>query len=266
MQYIRTMAIYRGSRKHILDWVESETFLDQLTTLLQPTGALPQMGTWLPLGWKDPGEARLETYGPRHLPTATGWSDLKRWWIRYNGTTPNWDLAATGEFAGKSGIILVEAKANVSELKATGKVPQPNSTRESCQNHLRIGAAIAQAQEGLSAVIPGIKISIDTHYQLSNRLAFAWKLASLGVPTVLMYLGFVGDKGISDAGESLHDSDHWRRVFLAHAAGVAPRESFDRMILINETPMWILIRSQSVLQQSLSRAEFLQARRAAPSC
>jgi hypothetical protein len=36
------------------------------------------------------------------------------------------------------------------------------------------------------------------HYRFANRLAFAWKTASEGMPTILLYLGFTGDDGISD--------------------------------------------------------------------
>jgi hypothetical protein len=35
-------------------------------------------------------------------------------------------------------------------------------------------------------------ISRDNRYQMSNRFAWSWKLASVGVPVVLVYLGFVG--------------------------------------------------------------------------
>ncbi len=59
------MTPYRGSRKHILDWVEHESFLTEFRALLEPTGAQPRAGTWLPRGYRSPDEARLETYGPR---------------------------------------------------------------------------------------------------------------------------------------------------------------------------------------------------------
>jgi len=32
------------------------------------------------------------------------------------------------------------------------------------------------------------------HYQLSNRLAFLWRLAKADIPTVLVYLGCTGDQ------------------------------------------------------------------------
>ena len=37
-------------------------------------------------------------------------------------------------------------------------------------------------------------ISHESHYQLANRLAFACKITSLGIPTVLVYLGFTATR------------------------------------------------------------------------
>ena len=45
-------------------------------------------------------------------------------------------------------------------------------------------------------MIPGLCISRDRCYQFSNRIAFAWKLVSLGIPVVLVYLGFLNDPGM----------------------------------------------------------------------
>ena len=70
-----------------------------------------------------------------------------------------------------------------------------------------IGAALAEACDGLAQLGIATRISRDSHYQLSNRLAFTWKLATLGVPTVLVYLGFIGDEGIRDAGEGLLEDE-----------------------------------------------------------
>jgi hypothetical protein len=36
-------------------------------------------------------------------------------------------------------------------------------------------------------------LTADSHYQLANRLASAYKVASAGIPVVLLYLGFTGD-------------------------------------------------------------------------
>ena len=47
-------------------------------------------------------------------------------------------------------------------------------------------------------------------------LAFTWKLTSLGIPTVVVYLGFLGDSGIANAGEPFSDEAHC--VFADHGS------------------------------------------------
>ena len=72
--------------------------------------------------------------------------------------------------------------------------------------------AIQEASDALSRHAAGVKISSDSWYQFSNRVSFAWKLASHGIPTALIYLGFLGDKGIST--DHLRDHEHWRETVL----------------------------------------------------
>lgn len=74
---------------------------------------------------------------------------------------------------GKPGLILVEAKANIPELGRAGKPISPDASKNSQENHERIGHAIAEARTGLSTVKLGIAISHASQYQRSNRLAFA---------------------------------------------------------------------------------------------
>jgi hypothetical protein len=48
-------------------------------------------------------------------------------------------------------------------------------------------------QSGVEWDRPGFKLSRDAFYQVSNRMAWGWRLASLGVPVTVLYLGFVQD-------------------------------------------------------------------------
>ena len=101
------------------------------------------------------------------------------------------DIASACEIEGKSGLLLVEAKAHENELSYSGK-SSPGVSVNSQGNHQQIGQAIAEANAGLELAAGNPwGISRDSHYQLSNRFAWAWKLASLGVPVVLVYLGFL---------------------------------------------------------------------------
>ncbi len=122
---------------------------------------------------------------------------------------------------------------------------------ESClnkaYNHRRIGDAISQAKEALSPFCRRIKISHDSYYQLSNRIAYTWKLASLGIPTVLLYLGFTNDPYWSSKqrGEPFKSDEAWLKEIKRYFAQVKalPLLGDDgvRMITLpNGTPMFFI--------------------------
>ena len=249
---------YRGSRKHVLDWTSQPEFLAELFALVSPVACrrVPS-SLWMPSGREKPVEARLETFGPRAYSDHPAWPALKDWWLAYpvRANTPNWDIAVSCEIEGRLGLLLVEAKANVPELGAAGKPLTEKAAKNarSKSNHERIGLAIAEARAGLEPALPGISISRDSHYQLANRLAFTWKLATLGIPTVLLYLGFTGDEGIRDAGMPIANDEHWQRVFGAHLKSVCPTSPLVGPVNVGAAPFWVVSRSRPVLEVSPPR-------------
>jgi len=243
----------RGSRKHVLDWTSQPRFLPELLASLQPAECrLGPASTWQPMGHRAPAEARLERFGPVALPGHGAWPALTTWWLRHarGANTPNWDIALSCEVEGRPGLVLVEAKANVPELSTAGKRQDFGVSERSAENHAQIGAAISEAQSALSSYVPGITIDRDRHYQLSNRLAFGWRLASLGVPIVLLYLGFTGDEGIRDVGEPFADDEHWQRVFRGHLMEVGAADLLSAPLDLGPAKLWVLSRSRLVLEQS----------------
>jgi hypothetical protein len=219
---VRMRPNVRGSRKHVLDWVERPTFPADLLALASPVRCEPSdQSMWMPESHDSPGEARLEDFGPAAMPGHHAWTPLSSWWLRHHrgANTPNWDLALSCLVESRPGLVLVEAKANEPELSPAGKRPAVGSDR-SCQNHDHISLAITEAREALAARFPSISIGRDRHYQLSNRIAFAWKLATLGVPTVLIYIGFLGDTGVANVGAPFRDDGHWQRTFASHLAEI----------------------------------------------
>ena len=144
----------------------------------------------------------------------------------------------------------MEAKAHKCELKEEGKTLDASASRNSRENHEQIASAIREACNGLRVFNPATKIDRDTHYQLSNRLAFTWKLASLGIPTILVYLGFFGDVGISDVGPPFADDTDWRNSFWSHAGEIVPKELFERRLDVGSAPAWCLVRSRKVYEVS----------------
>ena len=118
----------------------------------------------------------------------------------------------------------MEAKAHAEELGSAEKgLP---STPNGWRNHERIGNAIAEAAAGLSVATSGSwAISRDRHYQLSNRFAWACKLASLGIPVALVYLGFLNAVEMSDRGQPFRSEDEWNSVLMDHCDGIVDPSS-----------------------------------------
>jgi hypothetical protein len=245
--------MFRGSRKHVLDWTARPTFCEELLALVAPVDArISARSEWMPRGYHAPDEARLGTFGPRFLPDSAVWTTLRKWWLTHESgaNTPNWDIAIGCDVEGRSGLILVEAKANVPELAVAGKLVDSTMSARSGENHRRIGLAINEECAELQRISVTTAISRDSHYQLSNRVAFAWKLASLGIPTILVYLGFLGDEGIRDAGAPFTDSAHWEATFAQYAHSVVPRDLFERRIDCGAAPAWFQVRSRHVIEAS----------------
>jgi hypothetical protein len=83
-------------------------------------------------------------------------------------------------------------------------------------NSGQIENALIEATVAWNALGSGFALSANSHYQLSNRFAFAWKVAKMGTPVVLLYLGFL------DAQEMVEGS---RTLLKDHVASL-----FDRSI------------------------------------
>ena len=245
--------MFRGSRKHVLDWTSQPEFCIELLQMVAPVDVrMSARSRWMPRGHSATEEARLDTFGPLVLPDSDAWTKLRDWWLLHEGgaNTPNWDIAMGCEVEGRPGLVLVEAKANVPELSPSGKRFDASSSTRSAQNHDQIARALNQACAELQRISPKTAISRDSHYQLSNRVAFAWKLASMGIPTVLVYLGFVGDDGIADVGAPFANADHWQSAFGEYAHPVVPADLFERRLECGDTPTWFLVRSRQVLEIS----------------
>ncbi len=141
--------------------------------------------------------------------------------------------------------MLVEAKAYANELSRAGKRKSDNVNGR--VNHEKIGIAIGEACMALNEVLNGWGLSRDRHYQLSNRFAWAWKVASMGIPVLLVYLGFLNADEMSDRGEPFQTADDWRRAVQSHSKGILPNEIWDENPLyLGGTPLRAMIRSKQI--------------------
>ena len=150
---------------------------------------------------------------------------VRGWWLptqpgRKDAKGATWDLLSTCRVNGQNGLLLVEAKAHESELSLAGKRLKLVASEQSKLNHAHIEGALREANRGLRALLGNdVNLSIDSHYQLANRLAWTWKLADCGVPVVLLYLGFTGDTYFND---HFTNGDHWQQAMRAYMGGVVP--------------------------------------------
>jgi len=230
----------RGSRLRclMLTAMPRKQVANCLTELVQPYGVVDATrDQWMPCGFLRPEEARLgETTG---FLSKGQRKTVTTWWLKVtrNANTPNWDIVSTCKMEGQPGLILVEAKAYDGELKQNDKCNASNA-----DNLEQIGKAIRKANVGLNAILPGWGLLQDLHYQLCNRFAWSWKIAALGVPVILVYLGFLNAEEMADQGEPFHTADEWGDVIRSHAHGIVPDRAWNIRLDINGTPMCALIR------------------------
>lgn len=240
----------RGSkpRCHLLTHGSPDAVAARLTALVDPFAQVSPRDRWMPEGFAESEEATLPEAN-RLLPEGVR-SELQRWWLAVaagNTRTPNWDIASTCSIEGRQGILLIEAKTHDQELikEETGRksIEAPVSANGR-RNHLRIGWCIEDASIGL-AHDTGLTwaLSRDWNYQMSNRFAWAWRLATLGIPVVLVYLGFLRCDEMSDQGTPLAGGDDWERLVKRHSQPLFPPEVWGKQWTCGGQPLIPLIRT-----------------------
>jgi hypothetical protein len=232
----------RGSkpRCHLLTHGRPELVAGRLTSLIAPCGLVTADDHWMPQGFEEVEEAQLHD-APRLLSIDKHGQALKSWWLAEANSvsvTPNWDLASTCTIAGRKGLLLVEAKAHYGELKADDRCGAGNK-----RNFERIGETIREANKALNMVQPGWDLSHESHYQLCNRFAWSWKLASRGVPIILVYLGFLMANEMRDP---LPDEHSWETALRDYARGIIPDSVWGGRLLIDGVPIFPLIRALEI--------------------
>jgi len=240
----------RGSkpRCHLLTHGSSDVVAARLTSLAAPFASVAPTDRWMPDGFENTAECQLDK-APQLLSDALC-VRLAKWWLPTNAQgarTPNFDIASTCKIGGARGLLLIEAKAHAMELvnEIGGRQLKEDASAQRKASHITIGAAIDSAGIGLGAATRlSWKISRDSHYQMSNRFAWAWKLTELGMPVVLIYLGFIRAYDMSKPGEvPFADAGAWESATTSHSGPLFPTEVWGRRWLVNGLPLIPLIRS-----------------------
>lgn len=227
----RCLKLMHGERESVAakltDLVGIQDVQVQASDFWMPGGlpALAADGTWDSSPINEAKICETERFLPGELC-----SEIANWWLAVpaRANTPNWDIASTCLVGGNRGLLLIEAKAHEAELKSDGKRLDERASDNSRSNDRQIRRAVGEASTELSKAMPGWCLSCDSHYQLANRFAWAWKIASLGVPVVLVYLGFLGATEMRDKGEPFIDCADWTRVVLEHSRGIVPARAWGR--------------------------------------
>jgi hypothetical protein len=251
---------FDGSKRHVLDWIKSAGCLDTARDWTRAQGfEIAPDAAQMPKSWTEPGESRLFNATSPFLDEINK-SELRAWWAHAGSANiPNWDLIIKATADNRPALLLVEAKAHANEFDCKGKARTLgkawDSQTRTDENHDRIGLAIEEASIALSHAYPGISISRDRCYQLSNRIAMAWKLASIGVPSTLVFLGFTGDSEIAKAGSYFADDAHWQLAFDSYASSSIPQKYLDRELSAGAASFRVIARSVPVARLSRPLSE-----------
>ncbi len=217
---------HKGSKKHVLDLIDREDFIYSLNNILQPFDAsISDRETVQPKGDIDASEYGIQSFINKHnlverFPVLIDFN-FDKWWKPCGGKAPTWDMISLCQLDGKDALLLVEAKAHKSEFNRCGKRQlKDGSSVGSVSNHENIEKCINDSCSDLNNINTGFNLSIKSHYQLSNRVAFAWQLSQHQVPVVLLYLGFTGDTYFKDY---FFDNSQWETEFSNYIGGVVPK-------------------------------------------
>jgi hypothetical protein len=193
-----------GSQHWLLNIIDNGV----LKALLEKSiGATVVDGTGRPVSKCAPAEKSLESYvSEYHLITESKQEYFDKWWIMHRGKRPTWDYICKAKIDGKDGLIIVEAKAHKSECGKKKKVLSEDANVYQKENHDHIENAIEKEIKSLGGQYSG-------YYQIANRIAYANHIREYGVPTVLVFLGFIGDDCFDDPWKT---EDEWKADITRH--------------------------------------------------
>lgn len=155
--------------------------------------------------WLD-GEWKGLDFLPADSPALAAW---RRLWPR-RGNPPNWDAVGCVTVGGVTEWLLVEAKANVEEMRSSCQA-SPDGGRPAIER------VLADTKAALG--VAGDRDWLNGHYQLCNRLAVLHLLTRHGVPARLLFIHFLGDRG--GAGRTCPaTADAWSAELAAQDAHV----------------------------------------------
>jgi len=150
-------------------------------------------------------------------------------------------------------LLLIETKAHIGELNSdhSGSREKPilaqikkgfSESTDAWNDMLH-----EYAEEHGFKLSHNVKLSTDSHFQLSTHFAFAWKLAEMGIPVILVYLGFLNAQELEDDNCIIfRNNDMWKQCVFEKTNKPLPEEIWDATFTFNNTPLTILRRAMTV--------------------
>lgn len=141
--------------------------------------------------------------------------ELRGWWLGKYARTPVWDFVCTASIDGAPGLILIEAKAHQNEFL---KFEDSSKAKKGSANRIRIESALSEINAKYK-----YNMTANNYFQLSNRIAWCIKLASLGIPVVLVYLGCLGTEEmiISENDSLLRNAQQWEGLVTEYSKKIS---------------------------------------------
>lgn len=250
------------ARCHALTTGTREEIAARLTRLTQPFGRVSAADHWMPDGYVDTAEAEL--HKAHKLVAGSSRAKLSDWWLTPDSPerrTPSFDIASTCTIEGEAtvGLLLVEAKAHDEELRKEaagrreirvkkGELLSASQEDHQREQHRKIGEAISSTCGNLSeATSLRWSISHTSHYQMANRFAWACKLTELGIPVILVYLGFLDAGEMRTASQTpFADAADWVSTVKEHSDDLFPFEVWNDRWECNGHAFIPLIRSLEI--------------------
>ena len=217
----------KGSKLLIQDYVNNKTDLLNKNLLMSSPSLLSFIDKELSITWHSPIEKEgYKEYRNEFLDLEDEWKGKRNllgdFWPRQG---PQWDgLAVVQGKNGQKGLLLVEAKAHVNEMRSKIKAADEKSIQ-------LIESTLEEVKQKFQSEA-SLDIWLNHYYQLANRLAYLYILnEKISIPTWLIFCNFVDDNThiSTDINKWIK---HYQEVFSVMDIRATSSELFNQIVTI----------------------------------
>ncbi|MEK3976223.1 hypothetical protein [Psychrobacillus sp. FSL K6-1267] len=217
----------KGSKFLLQKYVNSKQGELNKLILMSSPSLISFIDKELSIEWKSPlMETDYQEYRNEFLELVDEWKDkrtqLEMYWAKKG---PQWDGIAVLEGKnGQNGLLLVEAKAHVHEMRSKIQAKDVRSKAV-------IESSIMEVKRAMGSQV-SIDIWLNQYYQLANRLTYLYVLnEKVGIPTWLILVNFVDDCTHIQT-DSLKWIQHYQEVYNQMGISSSTTNLFNQIITI----------------------------------